>query len=91
VVRAAADIAGDTVIYVLGSQAALAQFESLPAAMAASPELDLYPGTNPGMADVIDGNIGQGSLFHATHGYYADGVGPETATLPSQWKTRATS
>jgi hypothetical protein len=40
------------------------------------------------MADVIDGAIGELSMFHDTFGYYAQGVGPETATLPRGWESR---
>ena len=28
------------------------------------------------------------SMFNTTHGYYAQGVGPETAVLPEGWKDR---
>ena len=31
----------------------------------------------------------EGSLFHSTFGYYAQGVGPETAKLPTGWEERA--
>jgi len=41
------------------------------------------------MAAVIDGCIGELSPFHSTYGYYAHGVGPETArNLPSGWEKR---
>ena len=40
------------------------------------------------MADRIDGAIGEGSQFHETYGYYAQGVGPETACLPADWMQR---
>lgn len=40
------------------------------------------------MADRIDGAIGEGSQFHETYGYYARGVGPETACLPADWMQR---
>jgi len=33
----------------------------------------------------IDGAIGEGSEFHATKGFYAQGVGPGTAVLPDGW------
>lgn len=33
--------------------------------------------------------IGQGSTFHETHGYYADGVAPRTAIMPVDWRLRA--
>ncbi len=34
-------------------------------------------------ADLIDGSIGELSPFHETFGYYAHGLGPETAALPA--------
>ena len=40
------------------------------------------------LADKIDGAIGEGSQFHQTYGYYAQGVGPETA--PRTQTTRET-
>jgi hypothetical protein len=44
---------------------------------------------HPEKADDIDGAIGELSRFHETHGYYADGVGSETALLPKDWESRA--
>ena len=44
--------------------------------------------SRPELADGIDGAIGEGSTFHQTHGYYAQGVGPDTATLPRNWQKR---
>ena len=40
-------------------------------------------------SDLIDGTIGERSPFHETFGYYAHGVGPETAILPHKWRSRA--
>lgn len=37
---------------------------------------------------IIDGSIGELSAFHDTFGYYAQDVGPETATLPAGWVDR---
>ena len=51
-------------------------------------EIDLYPLDDPKKADLIDGSIGEFSPFHETFGYYAHGVGPETASLPANWKSR---
>jgi hypothetical protein len=31
------------------------------------------------------GALGDGSPFHAAFGYYAHGVGPETAKAPAGW------
>jgi len=53
-----------------------------------SMEVDIYPLQSPELADKIDGSIGEGSLFHETHGYYAQGVGPNTAILPRDWMSR---
>lgn len=51
-------------------------------------EADLYPLADPAKADLIDGCIGELSPFHESFGYYAHGVGPETAILPSGWQAR---
>lgn len=53
-----------------------------------SAEADIYPLHAPELADQIDGGIGEGSMFHKTYGYYAQGVGPETAVLPAGWQDR---
>ena len=53
-----------------------------------SMEADLYPLANPGDADKIDGALGDGSSFHVAFGYYAHGVGPETAKAPAGWQAR---
>jgi hypothetical protein len=45
-------------------------------------EVDIYAFDAPNveeLSDLIDGSIGQDSLFHATFGYYADGVSQETS------------
>jgi hypothetical protein len=54
-------------------------------------EADVYPANKPDRADNVDGAIGEGSSFHELHGYYAQGVGPETATLPHGWQDRLIS
>ena len=51
-------------------------------------EADIYPRNHPDKADKVDGAIGEGSSFHQLHGYYAQGVGEETAVLPKDWATR---
>jgi hypothetical protein len=88
VIRAAATIADDPEIVVIGSQAVLGQFPDAPAALLVSVEADVYPRHHPERADLIDGSIGELSPFHTTFGYYAHGVGEKTATLPSGWQAR---
>lgn len=34
------------------------------------------------MADLLDGSIGEASMFHATFGCYAEGLVESTAILP---------
>lgn len=87
-IRAAGDIASDDEIVVIGSQAILGQFPDAPASLLVSAEADIFPKNHPERADLVDGSIGEGSPFHETYGYYAQGVGEETAVLPSGWKDR---
>ena len=51
-------------------------------------EADLYPPAQPQMSDFIDGSLGPDTLFDKTHGIHADGVSPNTATLPAGWADR---
>jgi hypothetical protein len=87
-IGAAAVIAADDEIVVIGSQAILGQFPQAPAPMRVSVEADLYPLNHPERADLIEGSIGELSPFHETFGYYAQGVGEETACLPQGGKER---
>ena len=88
VIRASGAIAGDDEIIVIGSQSILGQFPDAPARLLASMETDIYPRNKPDLAEMVDGSIGEGSLFHAQFGYYAQGVGPMTAVLPEGWQDR---
>ena len=88
VIRAAGRIAGERELVIIGSQSVLGQFPDAPVALLMSMEADLYPRAHPERADKLDGAIGEGSAFHQAHGYYAQGVGPDTATLPGGWRRR---
>lgn len=88
VIRASGEIAGDDEIIIIGSQSILGQFPDAPTRLLMSMEADIYPKKKPEMADAVDGAIGEGSLFHELHGYYAQGVGQKTATLPRDWQSR---
>lgn len=88
VIRAAATVAGESEIVVIGSQAVLGQFPDAPDALLFSQEADVYPRERPENAVEIDGAMGDGSQFHETFGYYAHGVGPETAKAPAGWQDR---
>ncbi len=81
-------IGDDDEIVIIGSQAILGQFPDAPVQLLVSMEADIFPKSDPGKADLVDGAIGAGSSFHELHGYYAQGVGENTATLPNDWQSR---
>ncbi len=87
-IRAAGDIAADTDLIVIGSQAILGSYPHAHPDLTQSLEVDLYPRNFPERSDLIDGAIGELSPFHHTFGFYVHGVGPETATLPAGWTRR---
>ena len=75
----------------IGSQALYASIPGpLPPVAALSVEADIAALDDPHeqKADLIDGSIGEGSMFHTTFGYYAQGVIETTAVLPRGWQKR---
>lgn len=88
VVRASAEITSETRFVIVGSQSLLGSCDDLPDPLVFSMEADIYPRDNPEKSIEIDGGIGEGSMFQDTFGYYAHGVGPETAKCPAGWEDR---
>ncbi len=92
VLRAASQIIGETDLLVVGSAAILGSFDErrLPLEATRSDEADLAPFDDPDGARSmsIEGALGQGSQFHETYGYYADGVDVTTAIAPDGWRER---
>ncbi|MDO8295346.1 MAG: hypothetical protein Q7T19_02790 [Caulobacter sp.] len=91
--RAAGDLTGQSQFVLVGSAAVIAWAPDLPEVMAMTSEIDIF-GTSDdpeGTAFEIDSVLGQGSMFHDTHGYFVDGVSPDTARLPTGWRDRARS
>jgi hypothetical protein len=90
--RAAGTILRDDQVIVIGSQSILGSFDEddLPAEIMLSIEADFVPvrDVDNEKSDLIDGAIGEDSMFHETHGIYAQGVDERTATLPSGWRDR---
>ena len=84
VIRAAGAIAGVREVVIIGSQAILGQHPDAPEELLTSIDVDIYPPDDLQRAALIDGSIGELSPFHEQFGYYAHGVGPETAQLPLQ-------
>ena len=69
IIRAVASISGDDEIVIFGSQAILAQFPDAPQVMRRSIEAYVFPRNKPELWDLVDGSIGEGSMFHDTFGY----------------------
>jgi hypothetical protein len=51
-------------------------------------EADVFPRRAPAKSVLIDGAIGELSVFHQEFGYYAHGVDDTTAALPAGWADR---
>jgi hypothetical protein len=88
IIRASAAITCVDAVVVVGSQAVLGQFPDAPPELLVSQEADVFTFRSPEDASLIEGSIGEGSPFHQTFGYYAHGIGPETAVLPGGWRER---
>ena len=92
ILRSASRIVGEQDIVVIGSQSILGSFtdSELPDPAIASIEADLAFLDDPdhAKADKVDGAIGEDSQFHATFGYYGQGVSVTTAMLPAGWRDR---
>lgn len=90
-IRAAAAVAGEHEVIVIGSQAVHAWIEEgIPEAAMRSVEADiaLRQDVDGSKADLIDGSIGEASLFQETFGFYAHGVSVAVALLPRGWEQR---
>lgn len=89
--RAAGELTGQSQFVLVGSAAVIAWAPELPQVMAMTSEIDIFgTGADPEeTAFEIDSVLGQGSMFHDTHGYFVDGVSPDTARLPRGWRDRA--
>lgn len=90
-IRAAAAVLGVDEVLVIGSQALHASVAGpLPQEAARSIEVDVasFGDSDGSTADLIDGSIGEASMFHARFGYYAQGVVVTTAVLPTGWRQR---
>ena len=94
-IRAAGTILHASDVIVMGSQAILARWDhtQLPPEATDSNEVDIMaivddPDEVTRLADVLDGAVGELSLFHHTHGFYIDGIDHSTVTAPAQWRQR---
>lgn len=87
-IRAACDVAEETEVYVLGSQAILGEHPDAPEGLRQSAEVDVTPKHHPERADAIDGALGELSRFHRSFGFYVHGITLDAVTLPEGWRER---
>ena len=89
-IRAAGAILGANEVLVIGSQAIHASIDYVLPEAERSIEVDIAATVDDdgSRADLIDGSIGELSVFQETFGYYAQGVTPDTAILPEGWRDR---
>lgn len=88
VIRAACGVTGAREIVIIGSQSVLGLFPNAPDTLLVSIEADVFTFRDPSDSELIDGSIGERSMFHQSFGYYAHGVAEETAALPDGWVDR---
>ena len=88
IIRAAAAITKQDKLVIIGSQAILGEYPNAPEELLISMEADVYAPDAPERSDDIDGALGPDTLFDRTHGYHADGVSADTASLPAGWNER---
>ena len=92
ILRAVASVSNARSFVVVGSATVLLTSKNIPAAMLMTNEIDVYSPDSPDeelFSDLIEGSLGPGSQFAKTFKYYADGVTSKTATMPSDWPSRA--
>lgn len=82
IIRASAEVTNQYEFVIVGSQSMLGPVPNPAAVFTVSAEADIYPLLAPELADAIDGALGEGSPFHDTYGYYAQGVGPVRPFCP---------
>ena len=95
-IRAAGAILGVDKVLVIGSQAIhgtvdfdYVQIEE--AQRSVETDVSALEDDDGSKADLIDGSIGELSMFQERFGYYAQGVTPRTAVLPDGWRERLVS
>ena len=88
ILRASKGVTGEMEFIVIGSQSILGLCPDAPRVLRQSMEADLYPRFKPELSELVEGSLGRYSPFDQTFGYFADGVSPETATLPTGWEER---
>jgi hypothetical protein len=86
-------LTGHTEFVVVGSLSILGvvQASEVPARMLMSIDVDCFTRQDPGRIFELKGELGEGSAFEASHGFYLDPISPSVPTLPENWQYRLIS
>jgi hypothetical protein len=86
----ATKLSGEAEFVVLGSLSILGivKGSDVPARMLMSIDVDCFTRHDPARIYGLQGVLGAGSPFEASHGFYLDPISPQVATLPEQWEYR---
>ena len=89
-VRAAAAVLNTRKLLVIGSQAVHASTDAPVPAAERSMEADIavLDADGPESANILDGSIGEMSIFHQTFGYCVREATSDTVLLPEGWRER---
>jgi len=89
IIRACGAATSRKELLIVGSQAILGSVPDSRRDLRVSLELDVSPiPFSEEAVAIIDGNIGELSQFHKNFHIYAHAVGPDTATVPEDYRTR---
>lgn len=91
VIRASGDVLKEDEVIIVGSQAILGSSPNgLPRDVTLSTEADVMALSDPDgeKALLINGTIGEFTVFDTTYGYYAEGVEEPPCRFPEDWKER---
>src|SRR5437773_9830412 len=86
--KAAGRVAEEGEFFLIGTQAVQAHCRRPPAQALLSQECDLYPKNRPQTANLMHARLRRGSRCARSHGFYADVVTREPATLPTGSESR---
>ncbi len=81
---------GDSEFVVVGSLSILGilRGNAIPARMLMSRDVDCYTLQDPERIFDLQTDLGEGSAFDLSHGYFLDPVSPDLPTLPEHWEQR---
>lgn len=90
-IRASGDLLNEDEVIVVGSQSILGAFpEGLPSSVLLSIEIDIMMRDDPQdeKQQLVNGQQGELTMFHSTHGFFVEAVGEDLCRFPSGWRGR---